>query len=303
MKPNIQQELNTRMEMWRKLHDAGGPIGVPPQLLRDLGIYGGAQGIWVNKSRTAELSADGEGITVGVLHTGSSYADDMSEESVIYHYPKTGRPPGRDLSEVNATKAAKELGLPIFVIVYPSPSSNKRDVHLAWIQDWDDESSQFLIAFGKSPPPELPSSDAEDKTPFAIDEKRKRGEALVPTRPGQAKFKFRVLQRYGPQCAVCGIDVHELLDSAHLIPISENGNDDARNGLVLCAIHHRAFDAMFFAFDPETLSLQTRKNGPDLERLRIKRSSLQHLRKKPHPSAIEWRWQRWVKAIEAVTTD
>jgi hypothetical protein len=302
MKPNIQQEFNTRMEMWQELLDAGGPVGVSPQLLRDLGIYGGAQGIWVNKTRTGELSEDGEGITVGVLHTGSSYADDMSQESVIYHYPKTGRPPGRDLSEVNATKAARELGLPIFVIAYPTPNSAKRDAHLAWIQDWDDESRQFLIALGSSPPAELPLPDAADTAPFATDEKRKRGEALVATRPGQAKFNFRVFQRYGPQCAVCGIDIPELLDSAHLIPISENGNDDARNGLVLCAIHHRAFDAVLFAFNPESLSLQTRKNGPDLDKLRIKYTSLQHLRKKPHPSAIEWRWHKWAKANETELT-
>jgi putative restriction endonuclease len=99
------------------------------------------------------------------------------------------------------------------------------------------------------------------------------------------------------------MDIHELLDSAHLIPMSENGNDDARNGLVLCAIRHRAFDAMLFAFDPETLSLQARKVGPDLNKLRIKFASLQHLRRKPHPSAIEWCWKKWVKASEPVVTD
>lgn len=53
---------------------------VKTQYVRELGIYGGAQGIWVDKKRTAPLSQNGNGIAVGVLHTGSSYADNMSDE-------------------------------------------------------------------------------------------------------------------------------------------------------------------------------------------------------------------------------
>jgi hypothetical protein len=30
-----------------------------------------------------------EGVAVGLLHTGSSYADDLAEGGVIYHYPQT----------------------------------------------------------------------------------------------------------------------------------------------------------------------------------------------------------------------
>jgi len=73
MNPSAQAEYDARLEKWRKLINAGGPRGVSPQLLCDLGIYGGAQGIWVDKARTHLLSNDGEGVTVGVIHTGSSY--------------------------------------------------------------------------------------------------------------------------------------------------------------------------------------------------------------------------------------
>ncbi len=303
MNSSVREELNTRMEMWRKLLNAGGALSASPQLLRELGIYGGAQGIWVNKARTAGLSNDGTGVTVAVLHTGSSYADDLSEEAVVYHYPKTNRPLKRDLAEVNSTKAARELSLPIFVIAYPTPNSTKRNVHLAWVQDWDDESRQFLIRFGDSPPPALPEPDSEDGAPFAAIEERQRKKVLVAARPGQAEFKFKVFRRYGPECAVCGLDVLELLDSAHLTPKSEHGSDDPRNGLVFCAIHHRAFDAMLFTLEPQTLSVQTKVNGPDLARLRIKFSSLLHLRKKPHPLALSSRWHKWLKTSEALPSE
>lgn len=89
---------------------------MPPKLLRELRIYGGAQGIWVDKTRTRSLTPEGAGITVGILHTGSSYADDLSADGVLYHYPQTGRGDARDRAEINATMEAKRNQLPIFVI-------------------------------------------------------------------------------------------------------------------------------------------------------------------------------------------
>ncbi len=71
-----EDESQRRNEMWADLLDGGGPTSVAPRRLRELGIYGGAQGIWVDKRQTASVSPDGSGVTVGLLHTGSSYADD-----------------------------------------------------------------------------------------------------------------------------------------------------------------------------------------------------------------------------------
>jgi len=102
----VQQEMEYRRGMWNSLLKVGGPKGVAPGVLRDLGIYGGAQGVWVDKARTSSLTEDGTGVTVGLLHTGSSYADDLSDDGVLYHYPSTNRPRGRDLAEIEATKAA-----------------------------------------------------------------------------------------------------------------------------------------------------------------------------------------------------
>jgi len=94
----------------------GSTDSVEPQRLRQLGIYGGAQGIWVDKRRTSRITPDGAGVAVGLLHTGSSYPDDLSTDGVLYHYPKTERPARRDAAEVDSTKAAGRLGLPVFVI-------------------------------------------------------------------------------------------------------------------------------------------------------------------------------------------
>jgi len=288
----IREERQKRYGMWKSLKQKGGPNGVAPSLLRDLGIYGGAQGIWVDKSRTSRITSDGEGITVAVLHTGSSYADDLAEDCIIYHYPMTRRPAGRDLAEINATKTAGRSHLPFFVVTYLTPSSTVRDVQFGWVESWDDESRTFLITFGDDPPSNSVVDDV-DNTPFALSTKEKRGLREVISRSGQQRFKFRVLQRYGPKCAVCGLDELKLLDAAHIRPKQDNGSDDPRNGIVLCANHHRAFDAGLFRIEPLTLEICYRSNGPNPEDLRMSFPSIRHLRKQPHTEAISWLWDTW----------
>jgi hypothetical protein len=68
----IIAEAQRRQALWKSLVERGGANDVLPGLLRELAIYGGAQGIWVNKSLTSPGSPDGAGIAVGVLHNGSS---------------------------------------------------------------------------------------------------------------------------------------------------------------------------------------------------------------------------------------
>jgi hypothetical protein len=287
-----QQERAHRLEMWERLRAAGGPKGVASSVLRELGIYGGQQGIWVDKARTASLTEDRTGVTVGLLHTGSSYADDLTEDGVVYHYPSTQRQ-GRDAAEVAATKAARTVHLPVFVITYPSPGASTRDVQLGWVQDWEDASRLFLVAFGEEQPPPRPVTGASEEATFALTEARRDTRREVAARMGQARFKFDVLRRYGAQCAVCDLAFLEALDAAHLCPRTEAGSNDARNGLVFCAVHHRAFDAGLFAVDPGTLALRYKPGGPDARILRISRPGLDHLLRHPHLEALDWCWRRW----------
>lgn len=132
--------------------------------------------------------------------------------------------------------------------------------------------------------------DSADK--FQPFDKTERAQQVVQARPGQARFKFRVLKRYGPQCSVCEIKIKELLDAAHIIPKRDMGTDDPRNGLVLCANHHRAFDEYLFVVDPETLALQFRPKGPGPEALGVTKLNLQGMEAKPQQEALEWRWRQ-----------
>ena len=109
MDPNeAGAERALRLEVWSQLV-AEGADSAQRSRLRQLGIYGGQQGIWVDKARTGGLTPDGVGIAVAVLHTGASYPDDLSDDGLRYHYPSTERLGTRDAGEIEALKRALRL--------------------------------------------------------------------------------------------------------------------------------------------------------------------------------------------------
>jgi putative restriction endonuclease len=291
--PAIQAERIHRGNLWQALL-GDGPDRVPPALLRDLRIYGGAQGVWVDKARTRDLSPSGSGVTVAVLHTGSSYADDLSTAALLYHYPSTARGAGRDAAEVEATKEAARLALPLFVILYPTPGSRVREVRRGHVQAWDDKTRTFLIRFDLGAPPEIDEDTAEGEFVLKAPGKARKS-ATRDVRPGQPIFKFNCLRRYGARCAVCEMAIPAALDAAHIRGVRDGGSDDARNGLILCATHHRAFDSFLFTIDPSfALTFATGFSSADLQ---VSRGSLNHLARKPHPEALAWRHARYLERV------
>jgi putative restriction endonuclease len=293
----IERELARRLEIWAEFKVRGGPDDVDPQLIRQLRIHPGQQGIFRDLDVTSVVSGTPAGITVALRHTGTSYADDLSEDGIIYHYPETHRG-GRDALEVAATKACGELGLPLFVIITPQDNPRRRNVRLGWVQDHDDQHGLVLILFSDTERPPLapvsPESGTED---FVLRSPRSRRQAQVTARPNQTRFRFQVVKRYGMGCAVCEVRYPELLHAAHLCPVEENGADHPLNGLVFCLNHHRAFDEGLFCIEPESLEIRVRcrHRAPELG---ITKTSLWHLPQRPHPEALLWAWSARNKRLE-----
>lgn len=213
----VDGERSWRLAVRDHIRAVHGDRAIEPGTLRDFGVYGGAQGIWVDSARTRSL--DERGITVGVLHTGLHYADDLTPEGVLYHYPHTKRPRARDQAEIAATKAAAEHRVPVFVISHPTPHAVRRHVHLGWVEGWDDNSELFLITFAASAPSELLDADHSDQREFRLTGNRSAVRAAMSgVRPGQSRFKLQVFQRYGSRCPLSGVTVPEMLEAAHLVP-------------------------------------------------------------------------------------
>jgi putative restriction endonuclease len=68
----------------------------------------------------------------------------------------------------------------------------------------------------------------------------------------QSIFRKALLDVYEHSCAFCGLSFDFLLDAAHIVlwsKSSESQRLDVRNGLLLCSVHHRLFDAGVLSVD------------------------------------------------------
>jgi putative restriction endonuclease len=61
-----------------------------------------------------------------------------------------------------------------------------------------------------------------------------------------------VIPAYGRRCAICRLREVSLLDAAHIIEDRDpRGEPEISNGVSLCSIHHRAFDADLVGVSPD----------------------------------------------------
>jgi putative restriction endonuclease len=276
----VMEELERRRRLWAEFRSQTG--SATPATVKRLKIHIGQQGVFRDLERTRGLSGLAAGIAVGVLHTGRVYGDDLNEHGLVYHYPNTVRG-RRDANEIASIKACLNLALPLFVVITPYKGAPVRDVRLSWVVDYDDRAGLFLIAFGED---NQCFAQNASEVPFSLFEARPIRRTQAKTRPNQWRFRFDVMKRYGPNCAVCPICDSNLLEAAHLCPVEDGGSDDPRNGLVFCLNHHRAFDRGLLRINPHDLSV----SAP--EALATTRSSIRYLPQLPHPEALMWTWQK-----------
>jgi putative restriction endonuclease len=69
-------------------------------------------------------------------------------------------------------------------------------------------------------------------------------------------FRRAVVEAYNYTCAMCRIRVftpegHAAVVAAHIVPWSESHNDDPRNGMALCGLHHWIFDQGLVSVTPD----------------------------------------------------
>lgn len=286
--PRAIAELARRERIWAAFQ-AAAPDGVAsPAVLARVGIRpkNTGQGVFRDQDNTSVLAS--EGVTLSILEAGTTYPDAFDDDAGEYHYPATKRTGARDQNEILATDNARRFELPIFVVL-PGPRDLKL-VRRGWVERSDDRRRVFLISFSR----QFQVLPLVPEEPFVLAAGiRERRESYLAVRPGQNRFRHRVLHRCDGQCVACGLEVDPLLEAAHLRGVEEGGSDDPRNGLALCRNHHRAFDSpvALFGIEPSTLSF-VQGTPRDFDDLRITRRKLE-AKHAPHPEALEWSWARF----------
>jgi putative restriction endonuclease len=136
-----------------------------------------------------------------------------------------------------------------------------------WLVDEERDEHQFVVALDEGM---QAGWDRTLATSSPFNPARRYAKAIVRVRLHQAPFRDRVLLAYDSQCALCRLRHRPLLDAAHIREDSEGGEPIVPNGVAMCAIHHRAFDAFVLAVRPD-YKVEIRKDvlaehdGPTLQ--------------------------------------
>jgi putative restriction endonuclease len=120
---------------------------------------------------------------------------------------------------------------------------------------------------------------------------------LPPSR--NPAFRRMVLGAYNETCAVCNMKLENslgisVMDAAHILPFSQFHNDDVRNGISLCKLHHWLFDHGLISIDEEYTVIVSEKidyEWPEhiISRFQNKKMLLPEDEKQyPSPIALKW---------------
>lgn len=267
------KELKRRKALWDSLDN---PRQVAPSSLQG----------WRDLKNTTALTPEGVGIAVRVLHLNKHYINDMADEYLLYHFPEN-QLGLTNQKEIRSLKYCLERELPIFVISKSSPKRSMRDVRLGYINSIDTESKSCLIEFRDTP---VPKQKASRSFHLKAEEDRELRSASVRERCH--RFRSEVGERTGMFCAVCSVALGELLESAHICPVHEEGSNHPENGMMLCRNHHRAFDRFLFSIDPETHCIEYAEKTKEELQIEVEKPKCLQF---PHTEALNWHWECFQK--------
>lgn len=228
------------------------------------------------------------------------YEDDMGPDNYP-RYKWQGENP--NASDNLALRKAMELQKPLAWFRPVAPTLYD-PVFPVWIVDEEPQNHQVVLAIDEI----MQSNWQRDVlvTPSDAARRSEYAEQVVRVRLHQRAFRHLVIAAYERQCALCRLRHPELLDAAHIREDSEGGEPVVSNGIAMCAIHHRAFDALVVGVTPQYVveirrDVLDEQDGPTLKhalqgvngtKLLLPRSE----RHRPDVTLLEERYERFRKA-------
>ncbi len=301
MNDKISEEFKNRMEFWHRIqektdiHAVDSKLLVMGKLKIISGGQGSARGIYRDKKRTSSITNDNVGLTISMADM-RSYPNEVGTDGAEYCYPET-KLKNYDLNDIEATKNAKKYGLPIFYL--QNSDSNKKlwDIQIGYVKKYNDRNKKFFIKFGENPGESDGTQTTEESDDVLEPVERISGSSRIKR---DAEFRFNVTSAYGYKCGVCSIFFDYMLSAAHIIPKKYGGNDNEKNGVVLCHNHHSAFDAFNFSIDPDTYKIIYKPDGPGKDELKIECDSPSFLfDKMPNKKALKLRHEIFLKSSKS----
>lgn len=90
---------------------------------------------------------------------------------------------------------------------------------------------------------------------ITTEEARRRILTSILERPNQARFRDGLMRTYRSRCTISECNCPDVLEAAHIVPVSDGGSDHLSNGLLLRADLHRLFDLKKLTIHPRKLKV------------------------------------------------
>ena len=142
-----------------------------------------------------------------------------------------------------------------------------RDMWAEMNADWDafavESESALRAAMGAGEPSEI--SDDDDLSVFP--EGRDRI-SIAKARVGHDFFRAAVRSAYDGRCCITGLAAPSLLVASHIVPwrADESNRTNPKNGLLLSALHDRAFDRGLITLDGDFRVVVSESGASDSDR-------------------------------------
>ena len=210
------------------------------------------RGIWNPASLSSTLSVVSDAHEGGRIWgaDGRTYSDRINMDTGLLEYSfQDGDPSkGHNAKLRNSIRTGmpiivlRKYGPNFYVPIFPSyvvGEDLEREIVFIAMED----SLKSAFQFG--------ASDSLDK---------KYVERVVRQRVHQPMFRARVMRAYTlpsmagasrPTCAICRLQHVGLLDAAHIVADSNDGEARVTNGIALCKIHHAGYDKNFIGISPD----------------------------------------------------
>lgn len=182
---------------------------------------------------------------LSILSTLSShYTDQFNEEKGLLTYALSPR------AYLNDTLRANwQDSVPLIALLQVTPKPNPEYMIISPVFVTGEADGYFFISTLEASAFRQQVKNAEGiLLPRAIPKAYKP--ISTQLRLHQAAFRKEILGAYKTRCCVCELKAKPLLDASHIVPDTQ-GEAHVSNGLCLCAIHHRAFDANVLNVRPD----------------------------------------------------
>lgn len=136
------------------------------------------------------------------------------------------------------------------------------NMDFAELEEIDDLSEEEAAAAEEEEEDEEVVESSSIELTTEADFERTTIERIVQLKVRDQRFRKKMLSVYQSECAVCRINGKDILQGAHIIPVSKGGTDEEKNGLLLCANHHLLYDRGHLNID-ENLNLAVSKTYSD----------------------------------------